>query len=210
MKTIYFRRISLLLIAVFFVQLTIFAQNRKETIWTKETATAWYKSSKWANGLKYKIHPLLDVITFATQYHRNQAVWDKAYDYLNTTGFDTASTRKFKLDGDKLTVSITEGPLKEPEAGKWEAHKKYMDIQFVISGKEKMGLAPLVKATVTEAYNDAKDVAFFSVTKLDCTWFEVPAGTMVFFFPNDAHCPSLKTPDCDKVKKVVIKVLITE
>jgi biofilm protein TabA len=77
---------------------------------------------------------------FAKQYQRNKIYWDKAFAFLRTTQLDTLSVGKHVLDGENVFVTVTEGPTKDYDKTGWEAHRKYLDVHLMISGKERIGV----------------------------------------------------------------------
>jgi biofilm protein TabA len=174
--------------------------------WTKEKATRWFKNNEWAGGLQLKPHESVNLVEFATQYHRNKILWDKAFNYLKTMDLPNIAPGKYPLMGDSMFVSVSEYTPKDLENAKWEAHKKYIDIQYVAKGKEKIGVAPLTGATVTEPFNETKDVGFF--TSSDGQYYEAQPGTFYIFFPSDLHRPGIKTDGSDTVRKIVIKIRV--
>ena len=84
---------------------------------------------------------------------------------------------------------------------KIEAHKKYIDIQFVLKGKELFGVADLATQTMYEDRFEEKDVAFYHG---DVDLLTLRDGDFVIVFPEDAHRPQLG--DGFRVEKVVVKV----
>jgi biofilm protein TabA len=185
---------------------SILAQTSNEPTWTMEKASTWVSSGAWTNGLKLKLHESADALEFAKQYHRNKALWDKAFAFLRDTRLETLTPGRVDLEGTNAYASVTEGPTKALEATKWEAHRKYIDLQYVITGKEQMGIAPLSKARVTEAYDEAKDVLFGEVPTAESKFYVAQPGTFFLFFPKDAHRPAVKADGSDTDKKVVIKI----
>jgi YhcH/YjgK/YiaL family protein len=168
----------------------------------------WFNSREWANGLKLDAHKSTDIKEFYSQYAKNKAYWDKAFAYLRDTDLENVASGKYNLDGDNVYVSVTEGPTKTFENTKWEAHRKYIDIQYVVRGKEQMGVAPLSKAVNIEPYNSDKDIGFYQVPEDDCKYYVAEPGTFLIFFPQDAHRPSIKTEGTDADKKIVIKIKV--
>lgn len=83
-----------------------------------------------------------------------------------------------------------------------EKHKKYVDLQLVISGKEKIGWKFFDKKfKVLKKYNTKKDISFYS-NKPD-TFINLKKGEFAIFFPEDTHAPLC----CDNiVKKCVVKI----
>ena len=193
---------STTVIFIAFLLLGLSGMAQKNDKITKET-TQWYNSRDWLNGLKLKPHQSIDKKEFARQYHANKAWWDKAFEYMGVTDLKDIGPGTFPIDGENVYVIISEGPGKKFEEGKWESHRHYSDIQYVIKGKEWMGIAPPASLTVTEPYNDAKDIAFYTG---EGKYYMGDPEQFFIFFPKNAHRPGIKVDDDAPVKKIVIKV----
>lgn len=196
----------LVLFLAFSLSIQCYAQTSDE--WTKEKAEKWFANATWKDSLKLNAHESTDKVEFAKQYHKNKALWDKAFAYLRDTNLDTLSPGKYPIDGTNLFASVTETPTKDFEKTKCESHAKYIDLQYVIKGKEKMGVGKLSDANITTPLDPAKDNAFYDCPKL--TFYEATPGTFFLFFPSDAHRPSIKIEGCDSDKKIVIKIKVAE
>jgi len=99
---------------------------------------------------------------------------------------------------------VQEYETKPRELGFWEAHRQYMDIQYVASGVELMGFANLNYLRVG-GYDESKDfVPGFG----EGTFFEMHAGTFTIFAPQDAHMPGIATGNPQPVRKIVMKVRV--
>ena len=85
----------------------------------------------------------------------------------------------------------------------WESHRRYADVQFVQTGHERIGWAPLSAMTVTRPYDLEKDVQLLSGSG---TMLPVPAGTFAIFLPQDAHMPCIAADKPAPVRKIVIKL----
>ena len=180
------------------------AQSSNE-VWNDKKAEAWLKKGEWKQGLKFNVHESLNKEEFARQYHANQALWDAAFAFMKQTNFETVAPGKYPIKGDDVYASITDGPTKEFEATKWEAHRKFIDIQFIYGGKEKIGIHSVSNETpVITPYNETKDVAFFDIK--EGTFYVTDPGTFFIFFPQDGHRPTVKIDGVDTIKKLVIKV----
>ncbi|NJK98480.1 MAG: DUF386 domain-containing protein [Bacteroidales bacterium] len=182
------------------------AQSVKRDDWTSNKANSWLNTGDWKNGWKPNIHPSVNTVEFAYQYHKNKALWDKAFAYLSSTNLDTLSVGKHILDGENLFISVTEAPVKDFEATKWEAHKKYIDIQYVIRGKEKMGIIPVEKTEADQPFDTAKDIGFYQADEAAAKYYEANPEVFLIFFPGDAHRPGIKIAGTDSDKKLVIKI----
>lgn len=205
MKITYVRSTVLLLIAFFVMSIGASCQSQTGR-WTKEDAAKWFNGGEWLGGLKLKAHESTNQIEFATQYHKNKMLWDKAFAFFKNTNLDTIRPGKYPIDGDNLFASVTENPTKDFDKTKWESHKKYIDIQYVIKGKEKMGVVPVSTATVVTPYDETKDIAFYSSN--DGKFYEAQPGTFFIFFPQDAHRPNTRVEGFDSDKKIVLKVRV--
>lgn len=171
---------------------------------SNKDADKWVKSKVWADGSKINVYPEVDAVEFKKQYETNKVTWDKVIKFLSDSSKLAAlAPGKYPIDGKNAYASITYAPSKTFEASKWESHRRYIDLQYVISGKEKIGMVPISKATVTESYNEAKDVAHYSS---DGTYYIATPKEFFLFFPADVHRPNIKVDGYDSVKKLVIKI----
>ncbi len=88
-----------------------------------------------------------------------------------------------------------------------EAHKAYIDIQFLISGRERIGVAPeLGNNPVAEDRLAERDVIFFSSARNE-SFLDFAPGNFAVLFPHDVHRPTC-TPDGrpETIHKVVVKI----
>jgi biofilm protein TabA len=98
---------------------------------------------------------------------------------------------------------MTEDSTKDDDKSKWGSHRKYIDLQYVISGEEKIGVTPVADVKVTEPYSAEKDIAHYSGPgKL----YIAKPGTFFLFFPETAHRPGVTTGGNKKDHKIVIKI----
>lgn len=88
----------------------------------------------------------------------------------------------------------------------YEAHRDYIDIQYLISGKEIINSLPLEYLKETRAYNKEKDAAFYEEVEVKPQELQIGNGYFAIFFPQDGHMPQLCVSEPSKVKKVVVKV----
>lgn len=199
-KTLPYKSILVLIIMISSITSTALAQQKD---WTEKSAKQWVKSKEWANGLTIKVHPSLDAVEFAKQYSANKAEWDKAFAFIKDNDLKALSAGKYPIDGDNVYAMITDGPEKEFENTAWESHKKYIDIQYVITGKEKIGVESLSKTTVSKPYDETKDYANYTA---EGKFYIATPDEFFLFFPTDVHRPNIKVEGFDTAKKLVIKV----
>ena len=108
------------------------------------------------------------------------------------------------IDSDRMYVSIDHTDGRGPSGERLEAHRRHIDIQFTIEGREEIGWRPLAGcAQPAGAFDGERDVGFFGDTP--DTWLSLPAGTFAIFFPDDAHAPLAGR---GAVKKAIVKIAI--
>jgi len=164
----------------------------------------WVTGKSWDKGLDVNVNPSVNSVEFERQYEANKATWDKVFQFLGDSAkLATLAPGKYPIDGENAYASITEAPSKTTETAKWESHRKYIDLQYVIKGEEKIELAPLSTVTVTEPYLEAKDAAHYSGNG---TYYVATPKEFFLFFPLDVHRPNIKVDGYDVVKKLVIKI----
>lgn len=172
---------------------------------SKKQAKKWFAKKEWLGGAKLSPHTTINKQEFAQQYQLNKMYWDKAFAFLKDHNLDSLPKGKYVIDGDNVTASVSNDPSKDFEKTNWESHRKFIDVQCIISGEEKMGVWPLSDATVIKPYDEKKDVANYTAAG---KFYVAGAGEFFIFFPDDVHRPNI-TPGGNKVvKKIVIKVRV--
>jgi YhcH/YjgK/YiaL family protein len=170
-------------------------------------ANKWVKSKVWAKDLKIKADPSINATEFKRQYEGNKELWDKVFKFLGDPKLATLAPGKYVIDGDNAYATIAEGAPKKLEDVKWESHRKYIDLQYVVAGKVKIGVAPVSSATVTMPYDETKDIANYTA---EGTFFTATPEAFFLFFPQNAHRPDIKVDGYDTLKKLVIKIRYKE
>ena len=106
-------------------------------------------------------------------------------------------------DGNKILVQ--EMDTKSPEGKLCEAHKNFLDIQYVVEGEEVVGWAPLETLTLDGEFNTAKDKGMYAGP---VDFMTIKAGYCYVAFPEDAHMPNLHLDGVNHLKKLVIKLKV--
>ncbi len=148
---------------------------------------------------------IIDRIGNAKLYSKNKHL-AKALEYLAKTDFQTLPAGSYELDGRKLYAGVGENNTRQWDAGAlFEAHRKYIDVQYIVSGIEKMGYAPIDHLQVVTPYDETKDAEMLKGTG---DFLTAQPGMFLVFFPHDAHMPGLAADQPMKVKKVVVKIAV--
>jgi len=149
---------------------------------------------------------ILDDLTRADRYRTLSPGFAKAFDYLRS--FDPAAVApgRYELDGDRLIANVARYQTRLPEQAIWESHRKYIDVQFIASGEERVGYVPLEQAPeVTLPYSEERDVIIYHPGS-DTVAFR--QGQFAVFYPEDIHAPNLAAGAPAEVCKVVLKVAV--
>ena len=88
---------------------------------------------------------------------------------------------------------------------KWEAHKRYADLQIVVAGDECMDGAALCDCTGAGQYFEEDDYMFYDKCEGSIATVKAVAGTFAYFAPTDPHRPGIKYTS-ETVKKAVFKI----
>lgn len=121
-------------------------------------------------------------LTNKQEYYGIHPELDKALDYLTPEFLENASTEKTLLDGENLFVTKFHLETVPVEQTFFEAHKKYLDIQVVIQGIERVEIAHPDGLTLTEEKGD-----FYGYTGQADQSVILKPGNFLVVFPGDAH-----------------------
>jgi len=183
------------------------SQSPDPSEWSNKQVDSWFEKGEWLGGWNVKPDESINRREFAVSYHKHKERWDKAFTFLRDSRLDTMAAKRYELDGTELFAPVSEYMTKNEEDAQYEAHKKYIDIQYVIKGKELIGIAPVSDIReIYQDYNDTNDILFFSVNNI--TNHKADPSRFFIFFPHDAHRPNLKDGENSMVKKVVVKVQV--
>lgn len=146
---------------------------------------------------------IVDRLTHWPMYRGLGTAWQKAFEFLSGSDLQTLALGRHDLDGDRLFALVQEYTTKSPADCRWEAHQRYGDLQYVVSGTERIGVANLVDLRVEQAYDAERDVAFFVG---DGDVVTLRAGSFAIFLPQDGHRPCMVAERPEAVRKIVFKV----
>jgi len=135
---------------------------------------------------------------------------ERAFEYLSRADLASLPLGRTDIEGDDVYVMMSEGETRPPEQVRFEAHRRYIDIQLVVRGQEAIGVAPVSALTTVEPYDPAKDIEFFAVPRVlvESATFGLRAGDFAVFAPGDGHRPSLHLDGPHVSRKAVVKVSV--
>lgn len=129
----------------------------------------------------------------------------KGFEWLISSNLEALEDGKYLIDGENIFANVQSYITKDDAP--YETHKKYIDIQYMIKGVEKVGVAEKKDCMIMENYSEAKDVTFLECNKNNSVQI-LKEGEFLVFFPQDAHQPALKLDKNNPVKKVIVKVAV--
>lgn len=131
---------------------------------------------------------------------------NSAIEYVRGMDVYSMPIGKYEIN-DGSYFMIQEYMTRKEQDCRLESHRKYIDVQWILRGVEKIKIYPVEKSNLKVPYNDEKDVSFWETSNnmMECI---LSSGGYVVLYPNDAHMPSISVGDEAKVRKLVIKVKI--
>ena len=147
---------------------------------------------------------ICDQLKNSASYETLSPAIQKALAYLKTLTPETLPGSRYEIDGSNVSAFSSNYETQPASQRKIEAHRNYLDIQYVFSGAEAIGYAPVEGLPVSEPYRP--DVEFYH-TDSDVL-IPVEAGTFLILFPQDAHRPGCTWKEPSQVTKVVVKIAI--
>ena len=147
---------------------------------------------------------ILDHLSHANRYSPLHPGFAAAFALLRSDVWHTWEPGRHEVDGTRLFVSLGRDMGREQAGAKLEAHRRYIDVQYLVSGEERIGWKKLDDCQqVLSPYHETSDVMFFSDTP--SSWFDLPVGSFSIFYPTDAHAPLAGR---GPLHKVVVKVAV--
>jgi YhcH/YjgK/YiaL family protein len=126
-----------------------------------------------------------------------------AFEFIGNNNFKNAPPGRYPLKGG-MYYNVQHYETKAESEGFFEAHRKFIDLQYIVSGKERHGYAHLSLLKQRDPYNEEKDLVVYDGKG---SFFTLDEGFFAIYFPEDAHMPNIRTgADPVKMVKVVFKI----
>lgn len=148
---------------------------------------------------------ILDKFENREKYININPLFARAFMFIEEYLQAPIETGVYEIIGRDLFAVVQKYTTKE--RGFYEAHNKYIDIQYMVEGTEKIHCESRENLKVVQEYDDKKDFLLLD----DNTCSEGVAFTknqLAIFFPEDAHKPGMKNENIEHVEKIVLKVKI--
>lgn len=141
------------------------------------------------------------------KYNYFDPKFKKAFDWLKSTDLTKLEKGIHPIEGDEIFASVQEYDSMNAKECKYEAHRKYFDIQYVVKGEEYFGYVKLSEVAPCGSYDEKNDLQFFFDPKEEGRIL-LKEGDFAIVSPEDAHKPRILVNTPQYVKKIVVKVKI--
>ncbi len=128
----------------------------------------------------------------------------RAFDYARVTDFASLVDGTYPVGGDDVRALVQRYATKAPGEGRWEAHRRFIDLQFLVAGRERIGVAPL-SHLLAEPYDEEQDLLWLTGSG---DFVTLVPGDFVLLWPGDGHMPGMAVDAAEDVTKVVIKIAV--
>lgn len=149
---------------------------------------------------------IFDKMDNAEQYFEEYPDMKLVYDFVQKFNNEKLEDGTYEIDGKRVYAMIQSYKSKpQNEEMMFEAHKDYIDVQYIVQGIEKIRYSKLDKVSlVKEEYSKGKDIAFYEgYAQFD---FTLTKGTFLYLEPTDAHLPGLSAEKDTFNRKIVFKL----
>jgi YhcH/YjgK/YiaL family protein len=143
-----------------------------------------------------------DVLANASRYSALGPYIATALAHAATTDFSSWAAGEYEIEGRHVRVQVQHYTTKPPSEGRWEAHRRHIDLQMVARGEEHIGVAPL-GSLAAEPYDEDKDLLWLQGAGDVVT---LRPGDFVLLWPEDGHMPGLQLDGPSQVIKAVYKI----
>lgn len=130
----------------------------------------------------------------------------RAINYLKENDFLSMKPGVYKIEGEDIFAQVVDITTREKAEVNPEVHKKYIDVQFSVEGKEKIGFARETgNSEVLEDFLNEKDIKFYKSIDDEIDLI-MNKGSFVVLFPNDVHRPGCLIGNPCLIRKVIVKI----
>ncbi len=145
-------------------------------------------------------------LTNADRYAALHPLFPRAFEFLRNADLAALAPGRFPIEGEQLRAIVERTVGRSRAEAKLECHRRYIDIQYVLSGVDEMGWRALGECREPLAdYQAEKDIQFFKDAPV--SWVATPPGAFCIFFPEDAHAPLVSSGE---IHKVILKVAVSQ
>ena len=151
---------------------------------------------------------IIGMIKDAARYEVLSGRIAEALKWLQTVDTSVLQEGKNPIRGEDIFCSVHFYDTTGADARPWEGHRKYIDIHFMIKGKEVIAVSPITEMKVKQDYNAETDFIEFEGNAQQ--HISLQEGMLLIAFPEDIHKTALQVipGTACAVRKGIMKVLL--
>ena len=147
---------------------------------------------------------IVDTIDNWNLYFTKESALYEGIDFIKNFS-EAGCDGRYEIKGQEIYAIVQSYETQQAASRKIESHKKFIDIQYVLSGVEVIGWLPAAGLAELSAYSEEKDILFYHQTNV-ITHIVMAPGIFAIFSPQDAHQPGCIYRQIAPVRKIVVKV----
>lgn len=129
-----------------------------------------------------------------------------AFDFIKRACDESLADGKYDIIKDGEMYAMVQSYKTKPISdGRYEGHRRYIDVQYVICGCESIFVSEISKFKTDAPYDHCRDIEFFSDVDGGCE-LVLSDGDFAVFYPNDIHKPGMTYKSESDIKKIVVKI----
>ena len=148
---------------------------------------------------------ILDSIKNSDRYLNMGKGIAEALQYIQANDMSQVQPGRYEIDGKRLIMIVFESKNTNTDECRLEGHRRYIDLQYWVSGSELMGHEILDAQPVLDDYDDEIDCVFHNCI---ASYTRFLPGMFVIYFPSDLHTSVSDPLSDEKVKKIVFKIAV--
>jgi biofilm protein TabA len=149
---------------------------------------------------------IFDHLSRAAMYEGVNPRLQHAFSFLRRTDLATLAVGRYDLVGADIFALVQDYVTKPTELGEWESHRKYIDVQFLVAGTERMGHGYVDSGfTVSQEYDETRDYILYTGSGNELV---MTPGMFTILWPHDVHRPSVAVGAPSAVRKIVVKIRV--
>lgn len=128
-----------------------------------------------------------------------------AIEYLKANDFAAMEPGVYEIRGKDIYAQVFDAKTGPADTKRPEVHEKYIDVQFLVTGRERLGFTWDTGSYEVDERFDDRDLIFYKSVENE-GFIEAVPGCYSIFFPADVHRPAVASGEPATVRKVVVKV----
>lgn len=127
------------------------------------------------------------------------------FEYIASHDLYAMQPGRYEIDGDRIFLNLEEFETIPAEGRDFEAHKRYLDLFYIVDGAEQVDVSFIQKLR-NNGYEEARDR--MSLDGDAACSLVLSEGDFLICYPHDGHRPAICVGEPAQIKKAVFKIQI--